>query len=109
MGPRESTGVRTYALWQGADLAIEFGDAGDALNYMASHADELLGGDYALLVFDDIGRSMVALVDARDDGGAHLRIEALERAIDDYSLWEPGRRGHAAAHRKLMEVRRDRA
>lgn len=34
------------------------------------------------------------------------RVKALETAIDDYSLWEPGRAGHAAAHRKLMEARR---
>lgn len=34
------------------------------------------------------------------------QLEQLRAAIDDYCLWEPGRAGHAAAHRKLMEARR---
>jgi len=34
------------------------------------------------------------------------RVAELEAAIDEYALWEPGRRGHAEAHRKLMEARR---
>ena len=30
----------------------------------------------------------------------------LRIAIDNYRLWEPGRAGHAKAHRDLMEVRK---
>ncbi len=36
---------------------------------------------------------------------ALARIAVLEAAIDDYSLWEPRRAGHAAAHKRLMEAR----
>jgi hypothetical protein len=36
----------------------------------------------------------------------HLRVRnaELKSAIEDYRLWRPGEKGHAAAHRKLMEV-----
>lgn len=30
------------------------------------------------------------------------RAEDLEDAIEEYALWQPGRKGHAAAHRHLM-------
>lgn len=30
--------------------------------------------------------------------------DRLRAAIEDYRLWEPGRAGHAAAHRKLMSA-----
>lgn len=32
------------------------------------------------------------------------RHDALRDAVGDYMLWEPGRRGHAAAHRQLKEA-----
>ena len=32
------------------------------------------------------------------------RYETLWDAIDEYRLWQPGRRGHAAALRKLERV-----
>ena len=32
------------------------------------------------------------------------RAEDLEEAILEYLLWEPGRKGHAAAHRALRAV-----
>lgn len=32
---------------------------------------------------------------------AEARVAALEEAIGDYMLWEPGRAGHAAAHERL--------
>lgn len=31
-------------------------------------------------------------------------VKRLVAAIEEYRLWEPGRAGHAAAHRKLMEA-----
>jgi len=30
------------------------------------------------------------------------RVAELEAAIENYLLWQPGRRGHAAAHRELQ-------
>jgi hypothetical protein len=30
--------------------------------------------------------------------------DRLRSAIEEYVLWEPGRRGHAAAHRRLREA-----
>jgi hypothetical protein len=33
---------------------------------------------------------------------AEAREQALRAAIEDYALWEPGRAGHAAAHRRLL-------
>lgn len=35
------------------------------------------------------------------------RAEDLEEAIGEYILWQPGRRGHAAAHKRLVAVLRD--
>jgi hypothetical protein len=32
------------------------------------------------------------------------RADELEEAIEEYALWQPGRRGHAAAHKRLMAV-----
>lgn len=32
------------------------------------------------------------------------RAEDLEEAIHDYFVWEPGRRGYAAAHKRLRAV-----
>lgn len=32
------------------------------------------------------------------------RERELREAVEDYLLWEPGRRGHAEAHRKLAEA-----
>lgn len=32
------------------------------------------------------------------------RAQELEDAIGEYVLWEPGRKGHAAAHRRLVAV-----
>jgi hypothetical protein len=34
-------------------------------------------------------------------------IQRLRNAIEDYILWEPGRRGHAEAHRKLVATLRE--
>jgi hypothetical protein len=31
-------------------------------------------------------------------------VDRLRAAIEEYCLWEPGRRGHAAAHRRLREA-----
>jgi hypothetical protein len=58
---------RSYALWHGADLAVSFESAEQALHYMGDHADELLGQDCCLMVFDGDGMAQVALVDARKD------------------------------------------
>lgn len=33
-------------------------------------------------------------------------LQDLTDAVEEYFLWEPGRRGHAAAHRKLAEALR---
>jgi hypothetical protein len=57
-----------YSLFCGPDLATEFATAEDALGYVAEHADALLDGDVALMVFDDHGMCQVALVDARKLG-----------------------------------------
>lgn len=32
------------------------------------------------------------------------RAEDLEEAIGEYILWAPGRKGHAAAHKRLVAV-----
>ena len=32
------------------------------------------------------------------------RVRELEDAIGEYLLWEPGRKGHAAAHKRLTAV-----
>lgn len=32
------------------------------------------------------------------------RYETLAEDLDEYRLWEPGRKGHAAAHRQLYSV-----
>lgn len=32
------------------------------------------------------------------------RAEDLEEAVGEYILWVPGRRGHAAAHKRLRAV-----
>lgn len=62
--------MSSYALFQGPDLAVDFGnDARAALEYMGRNADELADGEAALFVFDGIGNVLVALVSA----------EALER------------------------------
>lgn len=37
---------------------------------------------------------------------AEARVVELEAAIENYLLWAPGRRGHAAAHRELQAVTR---
>jgi hypothetical protein len=39
----------------------------------------------------------------RDELGSALADLIL--AVYEYSLWEPGRAGHAEAHRKLMDAR----
>ncbi len=30
--------------------------------------------------------------------------QRLREAIEEYILWEPGKRGHAAAHRRLVKA-----
>jgi hypothetical protein len=35
---------------------------------------------------------------------AEAELERLREAVENYILWQPGRRGHAAAHRKLVEA-----
>lgn len=55
-----------YLLFHGPDLSVDFGDnAHAALSYMAEHADDLFGADFALVVFDSKGLPAVALIDAR--------------------------------------------
>lgn len=54
-------------------------------------------------------RDYNALLAERDryrDRVHQLEVEVglLRDAIENYALWEPGRAGHAAAHRKLMEA-----
>lgn len=65
--PRQTGGrdMSSYALFAGANLAVEFRDAEDALSYMARNADDLADGEAALVVFDGEGRAQIALVDAR--------------------------------------------
>lgn len=58
---------RYYSIFQGADMAIDFGhDAKAAVDYLADHADQLLGRDYALMVWAADGSPQVALIDARE-------------------------------------------
>jgi hypothetical protein len=38
----------------------------------------------------------------RRSEAAEARERKLREAIEEYSLWEPGRAGHATAHRRLM-------
>lgn len=57
-----------FSLFRGPDLAVEFRDAQHALDYMAEHADALLGCGVALMVTDAEGMARVALVDARSAG-----------------------------------------
>jgi uncharacterized protein (DUF2164 family) len=35
---------------------------------------------------------------------AEADAEALAEALDEYKLWEPGRAGHAAAHKRLYDA-----
>lgn len=41
---------------------------------------------------------------ARDYGRLMEEAAQLRAAIENYLLWEPGRRGHAAAHRALAST-----
>jgi hypothetical protein len=67
----DSSGPYHYALFDGPDLAEDFGhDAQRALAFMAAQADAMRkdGGDFALIVSDAQGMAVLALVDARADG-----------------------------------------
>lgn len=35
---------------------------------------------------------------------AEAELARLRDAVEEYLLWEPGRAGHAAAHRRLREA-----
>lgn len=39
--------------------------------------------------------------------GLRQALNALQDAVEGYLLWEPGRAGHAAAHRRLVEAVRE--
>jgi hypothetical protein len=44
------------------------------------------------------------VVVAAEYDAAQAEVARLRSAIEEYCLWEPGRRGHAAAHRRLREA-----
>lgn len=52
----------------------------------------------------DAVREHVAEEDIRQGIRNAERARQLEDAIGEYLLWEPGRKGHAAAHRALVAV-----
>ena len=80
------------------------------MNGWDAYADAVHAEDFA----DGLKREIRELKDERDAliGDAKEADEArrlaeaevgkLREAIEEYSLWEPGRAGHAAAHRKLL-------
>jgi hypothetical protein len=51
--------------------------------------------DDAVTALEDIVVSLGRIAEA---------AERLRAAIEDYLLWEPGKRGHAEAHRKLARA-----
>lgn len=50
------------------------------------------------------GARVVWLVPAEKANDLAVKVNHLRAAIENYILWEPGRAGHAAAHRKLKEA-----
>jgi hypothetical protein len=50
-----------------------------------------------------LGQALDAAKDLEAD------VKRLRDAIEEYALWEPGRAGHAEAHRKLLAAARGEA
>jgi hypothetical protein len=56
---------RTYALWEGTNMAASTTDATEALDWMVQSGKGDADPHIALIVFDGDGMTEIALVDAR--------------------------------------------